>query len=63
MLPISAPFAALDVELDGGARFDERRPPLARAGGDHEFAARHGRKPWPESSWAVSNSGSPTMFE
>ena len=36
-------FAAFDVELDGGARFDQRRPPLARAGSDHQLAARHGR--------------------
>ena len=37
-----AAVAALDKQLDGKAVFEQRRTPLARAGGDQQFAVQLG---------------------
>jgi len=37
------PIAALDEELDGDAVLEQRGTPLARAGGDQQFAGQCGR--------------------
>ena len=55
--------AALDIELDCGARLDPGDAPLAGAGADQQVAGQARRYPRPARSCAVSYNGSPTTFE